>query len=107
MRFLYRKEREDKEFDWPARTIFDGVSQGLRESEAAVRAGVGPEELRSFRRDPTYRAAVKRARTEDRASKFWTFDVPEEDAELERLATVGSRQEPIFGPAFLGAGINR
>ena len=81
MRFLYKKEREDNEFDWAARSILDGVSDGLSESEAAARAGVSADELRTWRRDAHFRAAVKRARTEDRTPKFWDmrqFDEPED-----------------------------
>ena len=100
MRFLYKKEREDKEFDWAARAILDGVSEGLSESKAAARAGVSAEELRTWRRDAHFRAAVKRARTEDRVPKVWWFPNEPEDPGHAIPPPSSSQPRPgeIMGP---------
>jgi hypothetical protein len=99
MRFLYKKEREDQEFDWAARSILDGVSEGLSESEAAARAGVGADELRTWRRDAHFRAAVKRARTEDRVPKIWVLsDEPEDPGHIPPPGTSQSPSGSILGP---------
>ena len=61
---LFRRETDEREFEWSARSVLDGVRMGLTETEAAKRAGVPLEDLRRWKRDGSYRHALRRARTD-------------------------------------------
>jgi hypothetical protein len=61
---LFKREVDEKELVYEARSVLDGVRLGLTEAEAAKRAGVPMEDLRSWKRDGSYRHALRRARTE-------------------------------------------
>jgi hypothetical protein len=78
MAFLYRREAEANEADlsFEAREVLHAVGHGKTEAQAAAEAGIGLEELRAWKRDPAFRAAIKRARREGpREAQLWTFDV--------------------------------
>ena len=64
MSFLFKREREEGELDWDARSFLAAVSDGLGETEAAEQAGVDVEELRAWKRNSVFRAALRRAKTE-------------------------------------------
>jgi len=58
--FLYKREDDENELSIPARRVLSGVRRGLSPEDAAAEAGVTPEELRGWLRQPHYRAALRR-----------------------------------------------
>ena len=61
---LFRKEKEDLEFDLRARAVLFHVRQGATPSEAAQAAEVTPEELSAWKRSPKFRLELKKAKTD-------------------------------------------
>lgn len=61
---LFKREVDETELVWPARSMLNGVRGGLTEEAAAKAAEVDEAELRRWRRDPIFRAALGRARRE-------------------------------------------
>lgn len=64
MAFLYQKEKDDGELSYEARMLCEAVRDGKSEADAAMQAGVSEAELRMWRRDVVFRAALQRARDE-------------------------------------------
>lgn len=59
---LFRREVDERELVDKARSFLDGIRLGRSEREAAERAEVSAEELRGWKRDGAFRAAIKRAK---------------------------------------------
>ena len=62
---LFKSEVDEKELVDGARSVLEGIRQGLSELEAAKRAGVPLDELRRRKRKDSYREAIRRAKHEE------------------------------------------
>lgn len=61
---LFRHELEEGDLVFPARRVIAGVRRGLTVNAAAREAGVSPQKLAQWKRNPAFRAALKRKRGE-------------------------------------------
>jgi len=64
MAYLFKREEDEREFSYPARAVLAAVARGLSEPEAAGEAGIDVAEVRQWKRDPAFRAALRRAKRE-------------------------------------------
>jgi hypothetical protein len=62
---LYRQDFDESQLIPPARRVLGWIREGCSEREAANRAEVSDTELRAWKRDSGYRAAVRRAKKEN------------------------------------------
>lgn len=62
MAFLYKREQDENELTYEVRAFLSAIGGGKSEAEAAAHACIDEEDLRRWKRDPVFRAAVKQAR---------------------------------------------
>ena len=72
MASLYRREVEENELSSQAQNVLERVRHGMTETAAAESARVDPDELRQWKRDHGFRAALNRARRDGPVSpRVW------------------------------------
>jgi hypothetical protein len=104
---LFKSEVDEKDLVDGARSVLEGIRQGLSEPEAAKRAGVSGDELRRWKRKDAYREAIRRAKREEpglTARGICSLEqfAPPEDPHA--IPPPGASEPPpgtIFGPQWL------
>jgi hypothetical protein len=111
---LLKSERDVTDWCYQARDVLNFVGQSMSERDAAARAGVSAEELRGWKRQRGFRAALRQARRNGggltangicNMAQLLPPDTPEEIAEAEARARERAPPAPgeLWGPQY-GAG---
>jgi len=106
---LLKSERDETEWCYEARDVIGFVGQGMTDSQAAERAGVSAEEMRAWKRQKGFRAALRRARRSGgglTANGICSLaqllppetDIDSSEREANEWANLLGPSESIFGP---------
>jgi transposase len=113
---LLKSERDETAWCYEARDVLGFVGEGMSERDAATRAGVSAEELRGWKRQKGFRAALRQARrnkgglTAQGICNLAQLMPPETDVEAgererrerEQVDPPGSLWGPTYGPRGWG-----